>query len=162
MGDVNKEDNEVNTIEPRKTKGAKQKTSLRVLTRKPTLFFLSRNTGIGVCSMMARCGSIITPFIVLLVCTFDTLISHAERTTINDYLLLNSCYVLSTESIFLQYHNIINPQPDNYGEEEFDRLGLQPWMSVCASDFPGLHTGRSELFCYYMLLGDLPTRKRSN
>ena len=117
MGGVNKEDNEVNTIEPRKTKGAKQKTSLRVLTRKPTLFLLSRNTGIGVCSMMARCGSIITPFIVVkqrlwkgsLVCTFDTLISHAERTTINDYLLLNSCYVLSTESIFLQYHNIINP-----------------------------------------------------
>ena len=109
MGDVNKEDNGVNTIEPRKTKGAKQKTSLRVLTRRQTLFFLSRNTGIGVCSMMARCGSIITPFIVLLVCTFDTLISHAERTTINDYLLLNSCYVLSTESIFLQYHNIINP-----------------------------------------------------
>ena len=35
--------------------------------------------------MMAPCGSIITPFIVLSVCTFDTLNSLAERTTINHY-----------------------------------------------------------------------------
>ena len=35
------------------------------------LLFRYRNTGIGVCSMMARFGSIITPYIVLLVCTLS-------------------------------------------------------------------------------------------
>ena len=35
------------------------------------LFLYCRNTGIGVVSMMARVGSMITPFIVLLVCIFN-------------------------------------------------------------------------------------------
>ena len=72
-------------MEPRHTKFAKQRKSSQVLTPRQTLFFRFRNTGIGVCSMMAPCGSIITPFIVLSVCTFDTVNSLAERTTINHY-----------------------------------------------------------------------------
>ena len=42
--------------------------------------FRYRNTGIGVCSMMARFGSIVTPYIVLLVCIISFFIDTSSLT----------------------------------------------------------------------------------